>query len=397
MNLTPEQLELLLQLLGALAIGFLFGYILSKAFAREQYDLELEDFSALLDVRDREIESAAAKYGQLKQHLAVQANELKQTKEKMEDLQVITNKLENSSKLINDEKIELESLLLKKDMQISELNEEAGFSQNELKEMQNLIDDYKVANSTNNEKLLAAQKEIDQNAELTHVVAKKSEEQTEKVKTLEAQKSVLSSKIDLLTKTINEKENIISEFEKRTLEKEPLVEENRALKARVESLSKSLEARKNIVVEPDNSKMDALQEKYNNLQKSYGITKKEVEQKEVNIITLQKSFDDAKKEIAKKEADIANLQRDKNDKGAQTQQNSSIESLNDEILHIKAELLRKDKKLKLAEEKLQLSQIKRNVLNDKDSSYLAESEGSKEQRGFIKFVKDTFGSNDKNK
>jgi len=402
MNLTPEQLELLLQLLGALAIGFLFGYILSKTFAKERYDLELEDFSELLDTRDREIESASAKYGQLKQHLAVQANELNQTKQKMEDAQDFINTFEDSSKLMHDEKIELESLLLKKDMQISELNEEAAFLQNELKEIQNLVDDYEVSNSTNNEKLLTAQKEINQNAKLSHSLVKKCEEQILKVKTLEEQKSGLSSKLDILTNTISEKEKVISEFEKRTFKKESLVEENQALKARVESLSKSLEAHQTVVVETDNSKMDELQEKYSDLQKSLRDTKKEVEQKETNIVTLQKLFDDAKKEIVEKGANIANLQRDKSTwdaqiKTSQTRQNSSNESLNNEILDIKAELLRKDKKLKLAEEKLRLSQIQKSVLNDKDSSYLAENEGSKEKSGFMNFVKDTFSSSDKNK
>ena len=402
MNLTPEQLELLLQLLGALAIGFLFGYILSKTFAKERYDLELEDFSELLDTRDREIESASAKYGQLKQHLAVQANELNQTKQKMEDAQDFINTFEDSSKLMHDEKIELESLLLKKDMQISELNEEAAFLQNELKEIQNLVDDYEVSNSTNNEKLLTAQKEINQNAKLSHSLVKKCEEQILKVKTLEEQKSGLSSKLDILTNTISEKEKVISEFEKRTFKKESLVEENQALKARVESLSKSLEAHQTVVVETDNSKMDELQEKYSDLQKSLRDTKKEVEQKETNIVTLQKLFDDAKKEIVEKGANIANLQRDKSTwdaqiKTSQTRQNSSNESLNNEILDIKAELLRKDKKLKLAEEKLRLSQIQKSVLNDKDSSYLAENEGSKEKSGFMNFVKDAFSSSDKNK
>ncbi|HIP02175.1 MAG TPA: hypothetical protein EYG75_01525 [Campylobacterales bacterium] len=402
MNLTPEQLELLLQLLGALAIGFLFGYILSKTFAKERYDLELEDFSELLDTRDREIESASAKYGQLKQHLAVQANELNQTKQKMEDAQDFINTFEDSSKLMHDEKIELESLLLKKDMQISELNEEAAFLQNELKEIQNLVDDYEVSNSTNNEKLLTVQKEINQNAKLSHSLVKKCEEQILKVKTLEEQKSGLSSKLDILTNTISEKEKVISEFEKRTFKKESLVEENQALKARVESLSKSLEAHQTVVVETDNSKMDELQEKYSDLQKSLRDTKKEVEQKETNIVTLQKLFDDAKKEIVEKGANIANLQRDKSTwdaqiKTSQTRQNSSNESLNNEILDIKAELLRKDKKLKLAEEKLRLSQIQKSVLNDKDSSYLAENEGSKEKSGFMNFVKDTFSSSDKNK
>ena len=402
MNLTPEQLELLLQLLGALAIGFLFGYILSKTFAKERYDLELEDFSELLDTRDREIESASAKYGQLKQHLAVQANELNQTKQKMEDAQDFINTFEDSSKLMHDEKIELESLLLKKDMQISELNEEAAFLQNELKEIQNLVDDYEVSNSTNNEKLLTAQKEINQNAKLSHSLVKKCEEQILKVKTLEEQKSGLSSKLDILTNTISEKEKVISEFEKRTFKKESLIEENQALKARVESLSKSLEAHQTVVVETDNSKMDELQEKYSDLQKSLRDTKKEVEQKETNIVTLQKLFDDAKKEIVEKGANIANLQRDKSTwdaqiKTSQTRQNSSNESLNNEILDIKAELLRKDKKLKLAEEKLRLSQIQKSVLNDKDSSYLAENEGSKEKSGFMNFVKDTFSSSDKNK
>ncbi len=414
MNLTPEQLELLLYLVGALILGFLFGYLLSRAYARQRYGVEIEELSDLLDTRDREIESASAKHGQLKQHMAVQANELKESNQKMVDVQSVISDFESNSKLIDDEKIEFESLLLKKDMKISELNEEAGFARSELTEIQNLVDDYKVANSTNNEKLLTAQHEIEQNAKLSHSLVKKSEEHTLKVKTLESQRSELDNKVQTLTnqrseldnkvqtltKSILEKDNVINEYKKRTVGKEVVERENQELKAKMQNITKELSERKPDIVKVDESAMVELKQKYSHLQTSLENVKKDVTQKDTNILNLQQSLNDTKKQITEKDTNIVNLQKDKSTweeqiRTIQSQQSSNHDSLQNEVLNIKAELFRKDKKLKVAEEKLHMIQNSKSGVSDKNSTYLSENENSVEGTSFMKFVKDTFTGGDK--
>ncbi len=388
MNLTPEQLELLLYLLGALAIGFLFGYLLSKVFSRERYDSELEDFSELLDTRDREIESASAKHGQLKEHMAVQANEIKMTNQKMQEE---ISKFENSSKLLNDEKIELESLLLKKDMYISELNEEIGFSKNELKDIQNLADDYKVANSVQDEQFLTARKEIEQNAKLNHALINKSEEQTVKVKALEEQKETLNTQMQMLTKSIHEKDNVIGELRKQSLSSNEVKLENQALKERLHNASKLLEESKVEVTKLEAKSID---------------TNRQNE----NFSTLQKTLEDTKKEVAQKNANIANLEESRaalegQTKIIQTQQQTDSNALKKELSNIKEDLVRKDKILKSTEEKLHLSQqeskkihsqLQSNIANEQAISQLSGNESAKEGWEFTKIVKGVFGNGDKN-
>ncbi len=388
MNLTPEQLELLLYLLGALAIGFLFGYLLSKVFSRERYNSELEDFSELLDTRDREIESASAKHGQLKEHMAVQANEIKMTNQKMQEE---ISKFENSSKLLNDEKIELESLLLKKDMYISELNEEIGFSKNELKDIQNLADDYKVANSVQDEQFLTARKEIEQNAKLNHALINKSEEQTVKVKALEEQKETLNTQMQMLTKSIHEKDNVIGELRKQSLSSNEVKLENQALKERLHDASKLLEESKVEVTKLEAKSID---------------TNRQNE----NFSTLQKTLEDTKKEVAQKNANIANLEESRaalegQTKIIQTQQQTDSNALKKELSNIKEDLVRKDKILKSTEEKLHLSQqeskkihsqLQSNIANEQAISQLSGNESAKEGWEFTKIVKGVFGNGDKN-
>ncbi len=388
MNLTPEQLELLLYLLGALAIGFLFGYLLSKVFSRERYDSEIEDFSELLDTRDREIESASAKHGQLKEHMVVQANEIKMTNQKMQEE---ISKFENSSKLLNDEKIELESLLLKKDMYISELNEEIGFSKNELKDIQNLADDYKVANSVQDEQFLTARKEIEQNAKLNHALINKSEEQTVKVKALEEQKETLNTQMQMLTKSIHEKDNVIGELRKQSLSSNEVKLENQALKERLHNASKLLEESKVEVTKLEVKSID---------------TNRQNE----NFSTLQKTLEDTKKEVAQKNANIANLEESRaalegQTKIIQTQQQTDSNALKKELSNIKADLVRKDQILKSTEEKLHLSQqeskkihskLQSNIANEQAISQLSGNESAKEGWEFTKIVKGVFGNGDKN-
>ena len=69
--------------------------------------------------------------------------------------------------------------------------------------------------------------------------------------------------------------------------------------------------------------------------------------------------------------------------------------MQNEVLNIKAELFRKDKKLKVAEEKLHMMQNPKSGLSNKNSTYLSENENSVERTGFMKFVKDTFTGGDK--
>ena len=387
MNLTPEQLELLFCLLGALALGFLFGYLLSKSFAKSSYGVEIEELSDLLDTRDRELESASAKHGQLKQHLAVQANELKDLNQKITDSHELINQYESNTKLLSDEKIELESLLTIKEKKISMLSDEVDLSKNELAGVQSLVNEYKNTNSANNDKLLAAQNEVEQSIKLNHSLVEKSEEQKLAMETLK--------------KSIDEKDNVINEYKKRTSAKEIVERENQELKLKIENLSKELQESKSTIVKHDDSELISLKERYTNLQQSLEKSNKEIERKETSILGLQKSFDDSKKEIADKDISISNLQKERSEwaeqiKTIQNNQDSSQDSLQNEILNIKAELFRKDQKLKLAEEKLRLNQPSKNILSDKDSSYLAESKSSNESTGFMKFVKNTF-SGSKNK
>lgn len=386
MNLTPEQLELLLYLLGALAIGFLFGYLLSRSYSREAYEVELEEFSELLDTRDREIESASAQYGQLKQHMVVQSDEIKMKNQQIEDAKDAVSNVEHNTKLLNDEKIELESLLLQKDMKISELNEEVSFSRNELQDGQNLLNEYKELNNNHDEKLLTANNEIEQNAKLSHALIKKSEEQLLKVKELEEQKVILNNKVQTLTKNSQERNVAIVELEKQSVALSELKLENQSLNEKLTNASKSLVESKAQVskLEIESSGAHRQDEDFNTLQQKLEATKNEITQKDTNISNLKQT-------IASLETETQNIQNKLT--------NSDI--LNKELQNVKADLERKKDILKSTEDKLNLSQqenkridrqLQNNIANERAISQLSGNDVKNEGWGFTKIVKDVLGN-----
>lgn len=383
MNLTPEQLELLLCLLGALVIGFLFGYLLASTFSKNRYGLELEEFGELLDTRDREIESASARYGQLKQHMELQTNELYETNQKIEDAQGAISKFDNNLKHLTDEKNQFESLLLEKDMRISELNEEVGFSKNELQDIQNLLNEYKNVNDGQNEKLLTANNEIEQNVKLSHALVKKGEEQTEKLEVFKEERETLANRVQMLTESIKKKDNDIGELKKQSLVLNKVKLDNQALKEEIARVSKSLE-------ESRASNNNIVNEKYSALQREYEDVKKVLVQKDVNIANLEKNKEEASVEI----------------KRTKEQQAASNNELQKELQNIKKDLASKDTILKSTEDRLQLSeeeskkihtQLQKKISTEQVISQLSDTDNTKDGWDFTKILKGIIGDGDHNK
>ncbi len=435
MNLTPEQLELLLCLLGALTIGFLFGYFLSRSYSRELYESELEEFSELLDTRDREIESASAQYGQLKQHMIIQSDEIKMKEQQIVEVKEVVGNFENNAKYLNEERIELESLLLQKDMKIGELNEEISFSKNELNDSQNLLNEYKELSTTHDEKLLSANNEIEQNAKLSHALVKQNEEQLLKFEKLEKEKEkavvdfkkqadvmnvlklenqTLSEKltdtiksleestnqvskleiessntdkqnddfVQTLTRSSKERDNAIDALKKQAIALNELKLENQSLNSKLINSSKLLEEHKVETVDGQNKEFNVLQQKLED-------TQLKVTQKDTNIANLEQTISSLKTEAK-------NIQNKLMDSDA----------IIIELQNVNAELEYKDNALKSTEEKLHLSQqeykkinrqLQSNIANEQAISQLSGNDNKKEGWGITKLVKDMLGNTNQKK
>ena len=435
MNLTPEQLELLLCLLGALTIGFLFGYFLSRSYSRELYESELEEFSELLDTRDREIESASAQYGQLKQHMIIQSDEIKMKEQQIVEVKEVVGNFENNAKYLNEERIELESLLLQKDMKIGELNEEISFSKNELNDSQNLLNEYKELSTTHDEKLLSANNEIEQNAKLSHALVKQNEEQLLKFEKLEKEKEkavvdfkkqadvmnvlklenqTLSEKltdtiksleestnqvskleiessntdkqnddfVQTLTRSSKERDNAIDALKKQAIALNELKLENQSLNSKLINSSKLLEEHKVETVDGQNKEFNVLQQKLED-------TQLKVTQKDTNIANLEQTISSLKTEAK-------NIQNKLMDSDA----------IIIELQNVNVELEYKDNALKSTEEKLHLSQqeykkinrqLQSNIANEQAISQLSGNDNKKEGWGITKLVKDMLGNTNQKK
>ena len=435
MNLTPEQLELLLCLLGALTIGFLFGYFLSRSYSRELYESELEEFSELLDTRDREIESASAQYGQLKQHMIIQSDEIKMKEQQIVEVKEVVGNFENNAKYLNEERIELESLLLQKDMKIGELNEEISFSKNELNDSQNLLNEYKELSTTHDEKLLSANNEIEQNAKLSHALVKQNEEQllkfeklekekekavvdfkkqadvmnvlklenqtlneklTDTIKSLEESRNQVSKLeiessntdkqnddfVQTLTQSSKERDNAIDALKKQAIALNELKLENQSLNSKLINSSKLLEEHKVETVDGQNKEFNVLQQKLED-------TQLKVTQKDTNIANLEQTISSLKTEAK-------NIQNKLMDSDA----------IIIELQNVNAELEYKDNALKSTEEKLHLSQqeykkinrqLQSNIANEQAISQLSGNDNKKEGWGITKLVKDMLGNTNQKK
>jgi chromosome segregation ATPase len=343
MNLTPEQIELLLRLIGAIIIGFIFGYMLARSFAKEKYEPEIEELEQILDDKDDEIEKSSAKYGQLKQHLAVQASELKSVNMQIVDAQDSIKTHESKLALLSDEKEHLETLLKQKDVllqqndeEINSLNKEIEFLKNELIGVQKLAEEYKSANKDQKEKVLAIKSEMEKNTVSTQ------------------ERNMLVEKVDRLSKSNREKEAIIEELKKRSLSFSTLQQEK-----------------------------EQLESKINKLLKEQLHIKQELDQKTADIINLEKKSIDLERELEqKKEVKVT----------------SSVDNTSkQELEKLREKLKLKEKSLEIIEDKLQQSESKiKRLQNSSAPTYMSTSTSKRvDKKGWnfsnlsiVKFAKD---------
>lgn len=165
MTLSAEQLQLLYYLLPAIFIGFFFGYLLSRAFSKEKYEPKLETLSKKLSGKNIKIEQASKQQIQLESHIANQATELLSSKKRVEDMETVTQKFEQTSTLLNSEKETLQAMLIQREDELSELNKEVGITKNELIGIQNIADKFKDETANQKEKIFDLESEMQMLAE----------------------------------------------------------------------------------------------------------------------------------------------------------------------------------------------------------------------------------------
>ena len=314
MTLAPEQLELLIYLSIALVIGFLFGYLLKRAFSNEKYKPIVKKLTKESDNKSQKIELASTRYDQLKQHMAVQSRDLESSKQQMIDMQGIVGKFEKSAAALRSNKSELEEILEKKNTQLDQhntdmhkLNEEIGFVKDELIDAQSKADEFKNVNSDQKAKILTAQTELKKNIKLNQQLIKDIEQNKHNEKQLADEKEAAMHKLDIAH------------------------QDNQQLQQRVEGISKTLEENKAIISRLDEKSVDTdvLTQKNSELQKAADVTQKELEQKNNNIAKLEKELNQ-QKELFK---------TDKKD-------NTKIIALQKELEQLQNDMNKKDKVLK---------------------------------------------------
>jgi len=415
-NLTPEQLEFLFYLLGALFIGFFFGYLLAKARARNKYMSEIDELSDLLDNRDREIETASAKHVQLKQHMAVQANEIQDLGLKVTGAQDVISKLEDSSKLIKDEKLELASLIDRKDEQLAE-------SYNEINTIKSVLDTHKQEKEDYSSKLQDTSKEIEHHAKVSSELSQKNTEYQVKISKLEENLQIekeltsvelkkqthhlttLKEENEAILKTIEDKNRVIASLEsknselstrgdevkKQTQQLNSLKDENVALKQKYENVIK--------IIEDKNAEISSLETK-----------SKDMMNKDDNYNILQNALEDSKNEIHNKEKLVSDLELKVHNLEGQVKivhnkESSNNDALKNELQKVKDDLLQKENALKMVEDKLRVSheetkkvhrELETRITNEKTISQLAGNDKPIETWGLGSMVKNVFGNKDKN-
>ncbi len=163
MTLAPQQIELLLYLIVALIIGFIFGYFLSRAIARERYEPEIEGLFKTLDNRDDKIEASSAKFRQLEQHMATTINELEIAKKSSTDMQDAVMRYKKSITTLSDDKKTLEDSLLEKDNYIIKLDEKLKDVNNEIEKEKDFVVELKNINENQKKKIEEIEQEIEKN------------------------------------------------------------------------------------------------------------------------------------------------------------------------------------------------------------------------------------------
>jgi len=245
MALSPEQIELLFYLIVALIIGFIFGYFLSRAIARERYEPEIEGLFKTLDNRDDKIEVTTTKFKHLEQNMAITTNELESVKKNSIDMQDAVMRYKKSIATLSDEKNIFEESLLEKDNYIAKLDEKLIDTNNELENKKNLADELKNINENQKNKITESDKEIEKNINL-------------------------KQKIEKLTIEIDNSNKI-----------------NQQLQSRIDNISNAAEKNRAMIIKLDAKNTDSNQLKIKNS-------------------TLIRDFDDAKADLVRLENEINN-------------------------------------------------------------------------------------------
>ncbi len=194
MTLSGEQLQLLYYLLPAIFIGFFFGYLLSRAFSKEKYEPKLVTLSKKISSKNIKIDQASKQQIQLESHIANQATELLSSKKRVEDMEGLAQKFEQTSSLLNSEKETLQAVLLEKE--------------NELVGMQNMADKFKDETGIQKEKISELQREMQM---LTQGISKRDtlvseiEKKNEELKTVQLN-SQEQQKAEIISRKILENE-----------------------------------------------------------------------------------------------------------------------------------------------------------------------------------------------
>lgn len=245
MTLDPQQLEFLLYLVGALAIGFLFGFILSRTLDKEKYTPEIESLMDIIDTKDSEIEVASAKHGQLKQHMAVQSSELDSYKQQLIDMQRALTDQKKSIASFADEKSKYEEIIKQNEAQNGAYQariEELVLSNESVSKM---LEEQKEGAGALKEKLVESQEALGKNVKINHEFAMQLENFEKEIKTLQAQKEGLISKIESLETSIGEKEQQIAVLEQQAEEATNASQKNQELLKRVDTITMAFEENKN--------------------------------------------------------------------------------------------------------------------------------------------------------
>ncbi len=312
--------NMLMCLLGALAIGFIFGYLIARAFAKQKHAIEVEDLNKIIDKKDADNRAILEDKSMLNSELLqVKKDAEIHLKEKDENILSLKSDLEGTKSEVSQKVEELKN----RDSGISLLQMGLVSAKSKMEKQSKDLTNRDSGISLLNVGLVAAKDKIKTLEKKSEKLKSDVDARLKREKELSREKDKLNSKISLLDKDLKLKKeeavnlqnkvkelddkvvhNSVLEKTYKTLNLDPKDDSIKQMENKIIEAKTKVEDLENVVLEKDNT-IKIFEEKVAIADTKVKELQKEVSLKSIAIKTLEEKDEKIKSKLEKLEKVVA--------------------------------------------------------------------------------------------
>ncbi len=226
--------NMLMCLLGALAIGFIFGYLIARAFAKQKHAIEIEDLNKIIDKKDMDNKNLLEKKDILNNELIQFKKDTEINLQKKDnDILKLKSDLKNSSLEVSQKLKEIKD----RDSGISLLQMGLVSAKNKMQKQSKVLKDKDSGVSLLNVGLVAAKDKIGALEKRSEKLKLDIEESLGRENVLSREKDSLNSKISTLNKELKVKNEEVLDLKNKVKELDDTIVHNNVLAKTYQTLN----------------------------------------------------------------------------------------------------------------------------------------------------------------